>query len=49
MLDKYSREMILKQESLTQAGLIPGSKLAQDIFSPKLKNNYDLYHSPATV
>ena len=49
MLDKYSREMILKQESLTQAGLIPGSKLAQGIFSPKLKNNYDLYHSSAAV
>ncbi len=49
MLDKYSREMILKQESLTQAGLIPGSKLAQGVFSPKLKNNYDLYHSSATI
>lgn len=43
MLDKYSREMILKQEALSKAGLIPGSQLAHSIFSPKLNNHQDLF------
>jgi hypothetical protein len=44
ILDRYSREMLLRQESLSNAGVIPGSSLAQAVFQPKLNVNQDLYH-----
>jgi hypothetical protein len=45
MLDRYSREMLLKQESLTNAGVVPGSILAQTVFQPQIKLNQDIYRA----
>jgi hypothetical protein len=42
MLDRYSRELMMKQEALTQAQVPPGSALAKQVFKPQLSLNKDL-------
>jgi hypothetical protein len=42
MLDRYSRELMLKQDALNQAKVPPGSALAQSLFKPALRLNSDL-------
>jgi hypothetical protein len=41
MLDRYSRELLLKQESLSRAGMEPGSALAQAVYQPRLASSRD--------
>jgi hypothetical protein len=36
MLDRYSRELMMKQEALSKAGVVAGTPLAKQLFAPKL-------------
>ncbi len=42
MLDRYSRELLLKQEALVKADVPPGSALAKAVFKPHLGMSSDL-------
>ena len=42
MLDRYSRELMMKQEALIQAQVPPGSALAKQVYAPQLRFNADL-------
>jgi hypothetical protein len=42
MLDRYSRELMMKQDALSQAKVVPGSALAISLFKPQLRLNADL-------
>ncbi len=42
MLDRYSRELMMKQDALTHAHIAPGSELAKQVFKPQLSLNQDL-------
>lgn len=42
MLDRYSRELMMKQDALTQADVAPGSLLAKQLFKPQLSLSQDL-------
>jgi hypothetical protein len=42
MLDRYSRELMMKQDALVQAQVVPGSVLAQQLFKPQLSLSQDL-------
>lgn len=42
MLDRYSRELLLKQEALSKADVEPGSTLARQVFHPYMQRNSDL-------
>jgi hypothetical protein len=42
MLDRYSRELLLKQEALVKADVPPGSLLAKAVFKPHLGMSSDL-------
>jgi hypothetical protein len=42
MLDRYSRELLLKQEALIKADVPPGSPLAKAVFKPHLGMSSDL-------
>jgi hypothetical protein len=42
MLDRYSRELMMKQESLSKADVAPGSLLAKQLFHPQLSLSSDL-------
>ncbi len=46
MLDRYSRELMLKQEALSKADLMPGSWLTRTVFNPQLTLSQDLNPSP---
>jgi hypothetical protein len=42
MLDRYSRELMMKQDALTQADVAPGSLFAKQLFKPQLSLSQDL-------
>jgi hypothetical protein len=42
MLDRYSRELLLKQEALVKADVPPGSPLAKAVFKSHLGMSSDL-------
>ncbi len=42
MLDRYSRELMMKQDALLQANVAPGSLLAKQLYMPQLSLSHDL-------